>query len=78
MYRRLSAKKKAYFCKSITIEMGGVSRYFSKVLGLGVDFTLLNIRVNFGGWGWGSEVDDDLTLLQVSLTVRDEMITYVI
>ena len=32
-------------CKGIAIEMGGVSRYFSsKVSGLGVDSTLLNLR----------------------------------
>ena len=31
------------FCKSIAIEMGGVSRYFSKISGPGVDVTLLNI-----------------------------------
>ena len=37
----LSAKRRAYFCKSITIEMGGVSRYFSNVSGSGVDYTLL-------------------------------------
>ena len=30
-------------CKSIAIEMGGVSRYFSKVLGSGVDLTLPKI-----------------------------------
>ena len=45
------------------IEMGGVSRYFSKVLGSGVDSTLLSLapfRVCFGpvlgpfrGVGWG-------------------------
>ena len=35
----------AYFCKSIAIEMGGVSRYFSKVSGSGVDVTLLNIAM---------------------------------
>ena len=29
-----SAKRRAYFCKSIAIEMGGVSRYFSKVSGV--------------------------------------------
>ena len=33
----LSAKRRVYFCKSITIEMGGVSRYFSKASGSGVD-----------------------------------------
>ena len=32
------AKRAAYFCKSTQIEMGGVSRYFSKVSGSGVDF----------------------------------------
>ena len=37
----LSAKKRAYFCKSIAIQMGGVSRCFSKVSGSGVDLTLL-------------------------------------
>ena len=37
----LSAKGRAYFCKSIAIEMGRVSRYFSKVSGSGVDLTLL-------------------------------------
>ena len=40
----LSATKRAYFCKSIAIEMGGVSRYFSKVSGSGVDVTLLNVE----------------------------------
>ena len=39
----LSAKRRAYFCKSIAIEMGGVSRYFSKVSGSGVGWTLLKI-----------------------------------
>ena len=34
-------QEEAYFCKSIAIEMGGVSRYFSKVSGSGVDFALL-------------------------------------
>ena len=43
-YILLSAKRRAYFCKSIAIEMGSVSRYFSKVSGSGVDSTLL-IRV---------------------------------
>ena len=42
VYTLLSAKRRAYFCKSIAIEMGGVSRYFSKVLGSGVDLTLLS------------------------------------
>ena len=41
VYTLLSAQKRAYFCKSIAIEMGGVSRYFSNVLGSGVDLTLL-------------------------------------
>ena len=30
-YVLLSANRRAYFCKSMAIEMGGVSRYFSKV-----------------------------------------------
>ena len=34
-------QKGAYLCQSIAIEMGGVSRYFSKVSGSGVDVTLL-------------------------------------
>ena len=33
----------AYFCKSIAIEMGGVSQYFSKVSGSGVGLILLNL-----------------------------------
>ena len=41
-YILLSAKRRAYFCKSIAIEMGGVWRYFSKVSGSKVDLTLLN------------------------------------
>ena len=41
VYILLSARRRAYFCKSIAIEMGGVSRYFSKVSGSGVDSTLL-------------------------------------
>ena len=36
--------------ESIAIEMGGVSRYFSKVSGSGVDVTLLT---NFGGNSYG-------------------------
>ena len=44
VYILLSVKRRAYFCKSIAIEMGGVSRYFSKALGSGVDVTLLNHR----------------------------------
>ena len=51
-----SAKKRAYFCRSIAIQMGGVSRYFSKVSGSGVDLTLLsfcgNVRLC---WLWRSE-----------------------
>ena len=38
----LSAKRRAYFCKRVAIQMGGVSRYFSKVSGSGVDLPLLN------------------------------------
>ena len=41
VYILLSANGRAYFCKSIAIEMGGVSRYFSKVSGSGVDSTPL-------------------------------------
>ena len=58
----LSVKRRAYFCKSIAIEMGGVSRYFSRVSGSGVDSTLLNtvtsraIRVAF--WYGGLFVHD--------------------
>ena len=44
MYILLSAKKRACLCKSIAIEMGGVSRYFSKVSGSGVDVTFLKER----------------------------------
>ena len=33
-------KKRAYFCKGIAIQTGGVWRYFSKVWGSGVDLTL--------------------------------------
>ena len=29
----------SYFCNSIALEMGGVSRYFSKISGSGVDAT---------------------------------------
>ena len=43
-----TTKRKAYFCKSIAIEMGGVSRYFSKVLGSGVDVTLLILGTETG------------------------------
>ena len=34
VYTTLSAKRRAYFCKSIAIEMGGVSRYFSESIGV--------------------------------------------
>ena len=34
-------QEEAYFCRSIAIQMGGVSQYFSKVSGSGVDLTLL-------------------------------------
>ena len=36
---------RAYFCKSIAVEMEGVSRYFSKVSGSGVDATLLMVMM---------------------------------
>ena len=49
VYILLSAKRRAYFCKSIAIEMGGLSRYFSKVSGSGVDVTLLNNTSRFMG-----------------------------
>ena len=42
VYIVLSANGRAYL-KSIATEMGGVSRYFSKVSGSGVDSTLLNV-----------------------------------
>ena len=38
-------QEEAHFCKSIAIEMGGVSRYFSKVSGSGVDVTLLKLKI---------------------------------
>ena len=41
VYILFSAKRAAYFCKSIAIELGGASRYFS-VSGSGVDLILLN------------------------------------
>ena len=47
VYILLSAKRRAYFCKSIAIEMGGVSRYFSKVSGSGVALTLLSQTCTF-------------------------------
>ena len=40
VYILLSAKRRAYFCKSIETEMGGVSRCFSKISGSRVDLTL--------------------------------------
>ena len=42
-----SAKRRAYFCKSIAIKMGGVSRYLSKVSGSGVNLMLLNVVLSF-------------------------------
>ena len=45
VYILLSARRTAYFGKSIAIEMGGVSRYFSEVSGSGVDLTLLSPSV---------------------------------
>ena len=50
-----SANGRAYFCKSIAIEMGGVSRYFAKVSGSGVDSTLLKI-LGVVGWGRGFRI----------------------
>ena len=47
-YVLLSAKRSAYFCKSIAIEMGGASQYFSKVSGSGVDLTLLTNGLSVG------------------------------
>ena len=38
LYVLLSASRRAYFCKSIAIEMGGASRYFSKISESGFDF----------------------------------------
>ena len=43
-YFLLFGKKRAYFCKTITIEMGGVSQFFSEVSGSGVDFTPLSSK----------------------------------
>ena len=34
IYILLSAMRRAYFCKSIAIEMGGVSRYFFTCIGV--------------------------------------------
>ena len=45
VYILISAKRRAYFRKSIAIEMGGVSRYFSRVSGSGVDVILLRFSV---------------------------------
>ena len=52
VYIVLSAKRRAYFSQNIAIEMGGVSRYFSKVSGSGVDLTLLknSAPVQSGCW----------------------------
>ena len=38
-----SARGRAYFCRSISIEMGGVSRDFSKASGSGTDLALLTL-----------------------------------
>ena len=50
VYILLSAKRRACFSKSIAIELGGVSRYFSKVLGSGVDSTLLKFNLEREIW----------------------------
>ena len=42
VYTALCQRQGAYFCKSIAIEMGGVSRYFSKIWGSGVELILLS------------------------------------
>ena len=42
VYTLLSAKKRACFYRSIPIERGGASRYFSKVSGSAVYVTFLN------------------------------------
>ena len=42
VYMLRSAKRRAYICKSIAIEMGGASRYFSKVLYCGQGSTWLS------------------------------------
>ena len=39
----ISAKRRAYFCRSIAIGMRGVSLSFSKVSGSGVDLILLKV-----------------------------------
>ena len=41
VYQLLSAKRRAYFCKHIPIEMGGTPRHLSKVSGSGADLILL-------------------------------------
>ena len=41
VYATFCQEEWAYFCKSIAIEMGGVSRYFSKVSGSGVGVHLM-------------------------------------
>ena len=57
-------QEEAYFCKNIAIKIGGVSRYFSKVSGSGVDLILLITSLlegggfylirnsNFPHWSW--------------------------
>ena len=40
VYALFCQEEGAYFCKSITVEVGGVLRYFSKLSGSGVDSTL--------------------------------------
>ena len=57
VYVLLSAKRRAYFCQSIAIEMRGASRYFSKVSGSGVDLTLL-----INGFGKSFECTSNLPL----------------
>ena len=42
VYILLADKTRAYLCRSIATEIGGVSRYFSRVSGSGVDLTLLS------------------------------------
>ena len=48
VYLLISANGRAYFCKSIAIEMGGVSRHFSRISGSGVNVTLLNPSLEVG------------------------------
>ena len=45
VYILLSAKRRAYFYRSIPIQMRGVPRYFSTVSGSGVDWTLLKLPI---------------------------------